>query len=270
MKRKKVAIAMLALSAIFGCTPDVQPTTPPTPDAVELRLSSTRSTAPLLRLLSSGYTMDHRGVTFNLQQSNHRTLLENLRAGTVNFFVSHHLPAMSDLWAAPIARDGLAVVVHPENPINDITPDDIRRALQGLLINWRDIGGDETQITVYMREDGAGVSLEIDRLLMGSRRITPNARIVSSPSALLDRVAEDRSAIAIIPASLLDDRVKTLTVAGIAPTIEQIGNNTYPLRLTIFIISLTEPTDAYLSFLSWVQSVSGQTAISPRYVTLPD
>ena len=68
--------------------------------------------------------------------------------------------------------------------------------------------------------------------------------------------------------SYVDNQVRALTIDGVAPTLENVTNNTYPLRCTIYVVGQREPDGDYRAFIGWIQSPAGQAVVARRYAPL--
>ena len=269
VKRGRRAIAILVL-ALTGCQPQSLQIAP-TAETVALDLWSTHAAAPLVRELAVGYQDTHPEIRFavRLTVASNATLLNAITGSddsdTPIFGVTHYLPPDSSLWAAPLGRDRLAVVVHPDNPVTGVNIPQLQAIFQGRSTDWADIGGEAGPITVVSREQGSGDRTAFEALAMGGRPITLNARLAASGDAVLAIVGQESGAIGYVSTGLLDSRVRPLTINGIP-----VGNGegSYPFQTTILIVGTTEPQGDYRDFFAWAQSPAGQAIVARRYLPL--
>jgi phosphate transport system substrate-binding protein len=199
---------------------------------------------------------------------NYTRFVELVINENTSYFLTNHLPADSPLWAAPAGQDGIAVIAHPENPIAGLTTEQLRRIYQGRIINWSEVGGQDLAITVISREEGADTRAEFERLVMGNRRTTQSAEIAPSSEAVVISAGREPGGIGYVSMSYLDTTVKAFTIDDIAPTLDNVYDNAYPLRSTLFIAGLEEPVDEYRAFIAWVQSPEGQAVVARKYAPL--
>lgn len=219
--------------------------------------------------LATAFSDIQPDIRFETQTSTTADMVERLINGEMPYFLSNHLPSDEQLWAAPLARDALAIITHPENPVSDLSPEQIRRMYQGFSRTWQDIGDYDSDVTLYSEVAGSGTRLEFDRLLMGQRRTSPNAQVVPSTAAMLTSIASQAGAIGYAPFSQVNNTVRVLMIGGTPPTIDTVVDNTYPLRLTLYVIGLEEPQGVYQDFLNWTQSPPAQNLLTPPYAPLP-
>lgn len=268
-KRAQLTLAVLAFSTLLGCNPELSPTSTPATEQVEVTVYSTRSAAPLLETFSVAYEAAYPSLRVNTGVSSYADLMTRLKDGEIAYFISHHLPADPTLWAAPLAQDALTIIVNQNNPINDLTADQLRRLYQGHVTQWIDVGGAGEDVTLFSRERGSALQHEFNRLIMGQRRTSPNAIIVPTDISAANRVESVEGGIAYVPFSAMPDGVKQIVVNDVAPSTDTIRNNSYPLRMTLFIIGLEEPEAQYRAFIGWAQSPDAQSLIGERYIPLP-
>ncbi|MAU09092.1 MAG: hypothetical protein CL607_04665 [Anaerolineaceae bacterium] len=269
-KQTRLALATAAIVALAACSPKMQTATPVASTATVQLLFATPNTSDLVQDLLSHYADSSPDTTFVFDSAPYSQLVARTSQDDAVYFVSHHRPNDPNLWSAPLALDGIVAVVHPQNSIDNLTTSQFRQIYQGFIMNWVDVGGTANPITLYSRETGAAIREEFDRLVMGQRVTSPNAQIVPSTEASIQRVVQDINGIAYAPLSQLDSSIKVLSIDGIMPTTQTIGDQVYPLRSTIFIVGPEEPSAPLAAFVSWVQSEDGQATVSQKYIPLID
>lgn len=270
IRRTRRTLAILAFTLV-SCSTPVVPASTPTTNTVALRLYTTTAAVPLMRDLSARYTNIHPGITFDTVSGNFQTLYDQMMSEKQGYLLTTHLPdnrSGSSPLAWPVGQDGIAIVVHPDNPLTGLTSDDLRRIYLGHLSNWSEIGGESQDITVFSREDGSGTRAEFERLLMGERLTTQSAQLAPSSQAMVTAVATTPNSIGYVSMSYLDSTVRALSIDNVMPTPDTVYDNTYPLRSTLFIVGQEEPQDAYREFIGWVQGTEGQEIVGQRYAPL--
>jgi phosphate transport system substrate-binding protein len=162
------------------------------------------------------------------------------------------------LMEIPIAYDGIAVIVHPSNPVADLSVAQIKQIFTGRLTNWRDLGQAPREIDAINREEGSGTREAFEHLVMGQTEVSPAAMVQDSNGAVREIVAGDPNAIGYISAGLVDNRVKAVTIEGVLPTPENIKNQSYKLRRRFLLVSREAPTSTCKQFVDFVLSPQGQ------------
>jgi phosphate transport system substrate-binding protein len=166
------------------------------------------------------------------------------------------------LWDVEIARDGLAVIVHPSNPIQNLTLNQIRDIYTTAVSNWSQLGGPESKIHVITRENGSGTRAAFESLVMGNAELTPRAIVQDSNGAVRQLVADDPSAIGFISLGLVNETVKALELGGVAATRENAINGSYGLSRPFLFITRGQPTGQTKQFIDFTLSAEGQKLLA--------
>jgi phosphate transport system substrate-binding protein len=166
--------------------------------------------------------------------------------------------AEKDLREIPIAYDGIAVIVHPSNPLTNLTLAQLKEIFQDRLKDWGALGLKPHPIHLITREEGSGTREAFEHLVMGKAEITPAALVQDSNGAVRELVAGDPQALGYISAGLVDDRVKALAIEGILPTSENIKKRTYKLVRRFLLVSRTPPAGLGQAFVNFILSPQGQ------------
>jgi len=163
-----------------------------------------------------------------------------------------------------IAQDGIAIVVHPDNPVEDMTLDDVASIYAGDITNWSEVGGDDADIVVVSREDGSGTRGAFTDIVLGEETpLTESAVIQNSTGAVAEAVSNDPNAIGYISVGAMNDTVKGLSIDGAEPTNEAISSGDYPVARPFNYVTneeteLSEVAQAYMDF---VLSEEGQQVV---------
>jgi phosphate transport system substrate-binding protein len=270
IRRTRRPLILVAFTLV-GCSNQLLPAATPTIPTTTLRIYATTPAIPLLEALTQAYSAANPAARFEIASGGFESVLARIERGDAPYFFTNHLPPDAEargLWAAPIGQDGIAVIIHPNNALRGLSSEQLRAIFQGRVANWRELGGMDAEIVVFSREDGSGTRAEFESLIMGERRTTRSAQIAPSSAAMRTSVARTPSGIGYISTSYLDSTVRALSIDGIAPTLEHVTANAYPLRSTLFIVGEREPEANYRAFIAWVQSPAGQAVVARHYAPL--
>jgi phosphate transport system substrate-binding protein len=236
---------------------------------VTLRLYATTAAIPLLDDLTNHYSETHPNISFETTTGNFQTMMEQFSQDKDGYLLSNHLPDDSSMLAWPIGQDGIALITHPKNAIDNLTSDQLRSIYLGHIGRWSEIGGIDSPLTILSREDGSSTRAEFEKLLLGERLTTQSAQIAPSSAAMMSSVAAIPNSIGYVSMSYVDSSVKVLTIDGVAPTSKTVYDNTYPLRSNLYIVGLKEPQNVYRDFVGWIQGPDGQRIVGLHYAPLP-
>jgi len=271
--RRPLSPAVIAVCALLiACSRAEAPR--PTPVAEHYRLIADSATQPLLQALTDAYAETvNPYARFTIELGAPAHLAERLRSGQVLLGATSLVPPKPPglkWWLADLALDGVAVVVHGDNPINALTLRDLRDIFSGVRNNWADYGQDGSgSIEVAVREDGDGTRVTFDRAVMGDQRLTFDAIVMPSVETMLNFVALRPGAIGYVPSPSIARRregraggatpVKALALDGVAPTAENLAGGEYPLVRTLSLIGLYEPQGELRNFVAWALGPQGRS-----------
>jgi hypothetical protein len=262
----KRTIVILSL-ALASCRGPVIPASP-TPEVVSFRLYTDSATAPLLRDLTSSYHPPNLLVTWDIQVGDAGTVLNWLKTPDASYAFVDYTPGsgFENLWSTPVGEDGIAFVVHPSNPVTNLSAAQLRTVLQGRISNWKALGGADIPLTVVARNEGSSTATIIQTIVLGDRRTTRTARLATTSQAVVEMVSSDPGAIGYVSMGYLSPGVRALMLDNVAPTPDTVSAKQYPIRAPIVIVGARAPADdAYRAFFAWIQSPEGQGIVRQHY-----
>lgn len=170
-----------------------------------------------------------------------------------------------DLRFVIAAWDALAVVVHPENPLADLSRDQLVAVLKQRIASWKDLGGADERIVVIGRKgDMSGVGVMTRRMILGAdeAEFGPTAVLLNSTGPVEKMVEARRDAIAVTGASSARHRkLKLVAVDGVAPTAENIASGRYPYFRPLYLAYRTDAVPEAKRFLEWLLGERGQAVV---------
>jgi phosphate transport system substrate-binding protein len=156
-----------------------------------------------------------------------------------------------------IARDGLAIVVHPSNPVGNLTRTEIQKIFAGDVVNWKQLGGDDRPIRIITREEGSGTREAFMKLVMGKARVSRKALTQESNGAVKELVRNDPGGIGYMSLGLAHE-LKLMPVDGVPPSTEAVVSGKYPLVRPFLFVTRGEPSDRAKAFIDYVLSPPSQ------------
>lgn len=271
MKRAKRTIVILSL-ALAGCRgPIVTPTA--TPEIITVRILATTTTQVLLQDLAASYSAPDVRLLLDADTGNWQSIYNRLLAGEAPFALTAFLPAGASLWAAPIAQDGLAIIVGAGTGIDTLTLGDLKRIFQGQITSWAEVGGADHPITVFSREEGADTHHIFHSLVMHSSRVTLAARLALSSRSMIEMVTATPGAVGYASMAQLGPDARPVALAdndktpAVLPTPQTVSDGRYPLPMPILITGprAPAPETVYYDWFAWMQSEAGQQVVGRRY-----
>ena len=175
-----------------------------------------------------------------------------------------------------IAFDGLAVIVNPENPLSEITMEQLKKIFTGAYKNWKELSGPDQPITVLSRESNSGTYVFFQEHVLLKENFTPTAKLMPASSTIAQSVSQDKWSIGYLGLGYTKEgNVKVLNVKkdenspAITPSQTTVLDKTYSIARPLFLIFNGEPKGVSASLLEFALSDEGQKIVEETgYVTL--
>lgn len=250
-----LCLALVCLTAACGSRPEGS--------GQAICVAGSTSVQPFAEKLAEVYMETHPEIRIDVQGGGSSAGIYAARQGAAHLGASSRelVPAEKELVEIPIAWDGIAVIVHRDNPLRGLSLTQIRELYQGRLRNWRDLGWVDHAVHLITREEGSGTRNAFEELVMGKAEITPSALVQDSNGAVREIVAGDRHALGYISVGLVDERVKALEVDGVLPTRENIRSQRYKLVRRFLLVSKLPPSGPCKEFVDFILSAKGQSLL---------
>ncbi len=166
-----------------------------------------------------------------------------------------------------VGFDALAVVVHPNNPIKQLTRSQISQIYTGEVKNWKELGGKNQKTVPYARETSSGTYEFFKEIVLGNREYHNTVLSLSSNGAIMQSVQQTEGAIGYIGLAYLNQNIKALLVSFdegktfIEPTFANAQNNTYPILRPLYYYFIQSSYERIKKYLDFVFSPKGQAII---------
>lgn len=157
-----------------------------------------------------------------------------------------------------IARDGVAVVVHPDNPVKALSTEQIRKIFAGGITNWKEVGGKDAGILLVTREEGSGTREAFMHLVMGKEQIARSALSQASNGAIKAMVKGDPAAIGYMSLGQVGHELKAVRVDGEEATASGVLVGKYKLARPFLFVTKGPPKPDTQAFIDFVLSADGQ------------
>ncbi|WP_406655682.1 PstS family phosphate ABC transporter substrate-binding protein [Methanolobus sp. ZRKC2] len=165
-----------------------------------------------------------------------------------------------------IAIDGIAVIVNPENPVNELTYDQLKGIYDGSISNWADVGGDDRKIAVMSRDSSSGTYEYFKEEILEDEAYRQDALTQPSTGAIVQEVSQNEGAIGYIGFAYLDESTKAISLDSgegfVEATEENIISGDYPLARPLQYYTNGEPEGLTKEYIDFVMSPTGQAIVS--------
>ena len=231
--------------------------------SVSITLAGSTAFQPFAEKLAEQYMAAHPEVGVTVQGGGSAVGIQSALSGAAQIGMADLLelpPEAQGLTSVIVARDGIALVVHPSNPVTNLTLVQVRDIFSGALRNWQDAGGADQPITVVSREAGSGTSSSFEKLV-GVSKLSPNAIVQDSSGTIRETVINDQRAIGYLSHGLVNDKIKMLKVDDQDCSTAQVVAGKYPLARPIFLLTKGAPEGLAKAFIAYLLSAEGQQCL---------
>ena len=164
-----------------------------------------------------------------------------------------------------VAKDGVALYVNDANPVQQLTPEQLRGIYTGDVKNWKEVGGPDAPIVLYSRENSSGTYVFFKEHVLKNDDYAPNAQTLPGTAAVVNAVAKERNGIGYGGAAYAKG-VKEVRVVGAdgkayRPTAEDVASGKYPLSRPLFMYTRAKPSGEVKDFIDFCLSPDGQAIV---------
>ena len=169
----------------------------------------------------------------------------------------------SGLTETVLAYDGIAVVVSPENPVSDLTLEQIADIYTGKITNWSEVGGNDAEIVLIGREAGSGTRDGFESIT-GTKDACQYRQELTSTGDVITTVASNPNAIGYASLASLKDSVKALNVDGVTPSEATVKDGSYKVQRPFVLVTKTgtQLSEAAQKFFDFAVSADAASLIS--------
>ena len=165
-----------------------------------------------------------------------------------------------------VAYDALAVVVHPSNPVKQLTRLQLEDNFRGKITNWKQGGGDDRKIVVYSRETSSGTYEFFKESVLKNKNYMSSSLSMPATGAIIQSVSQTKGAIGYVGLAYVSPRIKTLSISYdgehyATPTVENATNKTYPIVRPLYYYYDAKNKTQIAPLLEFILSPEGQDII---------
>lgn len=234
-----------------------------------ITMSGSTSVAPLARELAKGYLKAFPNtVRFKLLEGGSDVGINDVARGRVTIGNSSRDPQQSDpggLAFNRIARDGVCIVTNPENPVPNLSQEQVQQIFSGRIRNWSDVPGAKISGTIDLnvRTQASGTQDAFQNIFMGGpsgQRVATSASQKASNGLVQSAVRANKNAIGYVDFKFATG-TNAVAYKGVACTLRNAKAGTYPGLRSFWMVTRGKPTGATAKFLKWIRTNASAKAI---------
>lgn len=227
-------------------------------------INGSTTVLPIVQKVSEAYMKEYPGTTLSISGGGSGHGIKAIIDGTTDVAMSSRFIKPEEVKLAvergsypvpfAVAYDCIVPVVHPSNPVTDISLDQLKAIFKGEITNWKEIGGPDLAIVVTSRDTSSGTYEVWEEKVMKKERVFPGALLQASSGAVSQAVSKNKNALGYVGIGYLNESLKALTVNGIEGNVETTLNNTFPIARPLFIFTRGWPEGETLNFVNYMLS----------------
>ena len=161
-----------------------------------------------------------------------------------------------------IAKDGIAIVVHPDNPIKELSLEQLKKIYTGKISKWRDVGGESGSIVVVSRDVASGTFEVFKKVVRKGDQNRDDALMLASNKAVATTVSQTPGSIGYIGLGYLSADVKALIIDNVLPSNKTVVSGEYKLARPLFMYTNGKPKGLVKDLIDFILSPQGQNIVS--------
>ena len=239
-----MAIACAAALLLTGCGQNNDPQPDPQPSGLTGSVATDGSTSmqKVINTLGEAFMNENKGITFTYNPTGSGSGIKAVQEGRCDIGLSSRALKAEEkeagLKETVLAYDGIAIIVNPENPVSDLTLEQIADIYTGKITNWSEVGGNDAAIVLIGREAGSGTRDGFESIT-GSKDACQYRQELTSTGDVITTVSQNPDAIGYASLAALKDNVKALTVGGVAPTEDTVKDGSYVIQRPFVLVTKT-------------------------------
>ncbi len=214
-------------------------------------IDGSTTVGPIAKAFAEYYRKMNPGVNITVSESGSGNGAKALINGSCQIATMSRLLKQNEYEAAVhsevlpvthvVAFDGIALVVHPGNPVKGLNMEQVKDIYKGKINNWKAIGGPNSPIVIISRDTNSGTYETFETRVMKGEKIAKNCEYVGSSGAIRSRVQGTPNAIGYVGIGFIDNTVKALEVNGVYPTPETVKRGNYPIARPLYMVTKDYP-----------------------------
>ena len=222
------------------------------------------SVEKVINALMEGYAELQPGVQITYEPTGSGAGITGVAEGTLDLGLSSRYLKDEEkeqgLVENVFALDGIALVVHPDNTVTDLTPEQIKGLATGEITNWSEVGGPDAPVVPIGREAGSGTRDGFESVI-GVEDACKYQQELTSTGAVISAVASNPNAFGYASLAAVGDTVKVVSVSGVTPSVETVQDGSYVLQRPFVMVTkegtvLSEQAQNFLDFATSADAAS--------------
>lgn len=230
--------------------------------ARQLSVNGSTTVLPILQEVAEAYMKENPGLNISIAGTGSGNGIKAVIDGMTDIGMSSRWIRDGEvknafdngIYVVPfaIALDAIIPVVHPNNPVGEMTLEQLKGIYSGKITNWKDVGGEDRPIVSISRDSSSGTyGVWVDVVLKGER-VSPRTQLLPSNGAIVQAVSGNQNAIGYVGIGYLSDSLKPLVLDGVEPSYENAASGAFPVSRTLWLFTDNWPQGETLRFMNYM------------------
>jgi len=265
MRLEKLIIVGVILLLFTSCSPLLKK------DSKILKLKGSDTMLFLANEWAAEYMETHPGISVYVEGGGSSTGFSGLVDGTIDIALASRLirsREASELAARYntigmsflVAKDGLSIFLNNENPVSNLSIDELRKIFSGEIQNWNQVGGADAEIEVVIRPPSSGTQVYLNEFVLENQPSADKTKILHTTAEIVEYIEQNKNAVSF-GGIAYGRHIKHCSINGVPATEENVRSGTYPLIRYLYVYTVTTPSGLAKNFIDWLMSPAGQRIV---------
>lgn len=261
---KTILHIFLVYGLLFGCSSNIS-------NRNVVTISGSDTMFELTSALAEEYMKEHPGISVKVGGGGTAAGIKSLIDGNIDICTASRnlkpfeAKALADYYGSLglvflIAKDALSIYTNPQNPVDDLSSDQLRKIFTSQINNWKEVGGIDTTIQIIIRNPNSGTYLYFKDHILEGKEYGSNAMVIPQTKEIIKKVEENINAIGYGGMGYTGNVIH-IKINGVEPTEQNVRNDTYPIIRYLHFFTIKYPTGEIKRFIDWVLSPAGQSVV---------
>jgi phosphate transport system substrate-binding protein len=264
MKNTLLFVYLLMMILLSGCSTNVS-------NKNIVTISGSDTMFELTSTLAEEYMKENPGFSVKVEGGGTAAGIRQLIKGEIDICTAsrnlkpEEAKALADYYGSLglvflIAKDALSIYIHPENPVHNLTFNQLKKIYTGDIDNWKTVGGVDTLIQPVTRNPNSGTYLYFKDHILDAEEYGDNSLILSATREIVKYVEQNINAIGYGGMGYTG-KIKHIKIDGVEPSETNVRNDTYPIIRYLHFFTSKTPGGEVKRFIDWVLSPAGQSVV---------
>lgn len=231
----------------------------------EVIVTGSTTLLPISEVSGEMYTESHDGISILVSGMGSSAGIESVTKGSSDIGTSSRELKDAELELGledtPVAYDAIAVIVHQDNPVRELSTFEVRSIFAGVITNWSEVGGPDLPIGLVNRDEASGTREAFSKIIMDDARFDRGAVVLPGTGQVRSVIADVEGAIGYISLGFVTDDVKAVAIDGVEPSEATVVSGDYPVQRVLHFFTKDDLSDTARDYIEYVLSPDVQDTI---------